>query len=76
MLAFHGLLDHPLRQLEVSLSSHRVSHRGVQTPAAAHCHQHRIHSLILLLSPMTRHPSRGTVDTEGRYVPLFLQQLQ
>ena len=23
-----------------------------------------------------RHPSRGTVDTEGRYVPLFLQQLQ
>ena len=47
MLAFHGLLDHPLRQLEVSLSAHRVSHRGVQTPAAAHCHQHRIHSLIL-----------------------------
>ena len=36
------MLDHPLRHLEVSLSTHRVSHRGVQTPAAAHCHQHRI----------------------------------
>ena len=58
MLAFHGLLDHPLRQLEVSLSAHRVSHRGVQTPAAAHCHQHRIHSLILLLSPVTSSEQR------------------
>ena len=53
MLAFHGLLDHPLRQLEVSLSTHRVSHRGVQTPAAAHCHQHRIHPLIRMLSLVT-----------------------
>ena len=50
MLAFQGLLDHPLRKLEVSLSTHRMSLRGVQTPAAAHCHQHRIHPLILLLS--------------------------
>ena len=31
-----GLLDHPLRQLEVSLSAHRVSHRGVQTPSTSH----------------------------------------
>ena len=61
------MLDHPLGQLEVSLSTHRVSHRGVQTPAAAHCHQHRIHPLILLLSLVTSseqrycgHSSTGT----------------
>ena len=52
------MLDHPLRQLEVSLSTHRVSHRGVQTPAAAHCHQHRIHPLILLLSLVTSSEQR------------------
>ena len=45
-------------QLEVSLPTHRLSHRRVQTPAAAHCHQHRIHPLILLLSPVTSSEQR------------------
>ena len=44
--------------LSVSLSTHRVSHRGVQAPAAAHCHKHRIHPLILLLSLVTSSDQR------------------
>ena len=53
MLALRGLLDYPLKQLEASLSTHIVFHSGVQTPAAARCHQHRIRPLILLLSLVT-----------------------
>ena len=32
--------------------------------------------LVLLSEIKNDDPSRGTVDTEGRYVPLFLLQLQ
>ena len=43
------MLDHPLKQLEASLSTHMVSHRGVQTPVL----------------PSTSHTSPDTVVVTG-----------
>ena len=54
------MLDHPLRQLEVSLSTHRVSHRGVQTPAAAH--------VVVIDLPLLR------VAVEGSDNPVSLEK--
>ena len=51
-----GSYTHAIKSL---VSTHRVSHRGVQTQAAAHCHKHRIRPLILLLSLVTSSEQRN-----------------